>query len=365
MELEKIKKLTTTDDYAFLRNNPHLGDNICLLTLGGSHAYGMSTEGSDVDIRGAALRTKKDILTGKDFEQVINTDTDTTVYSFDKMVKLLCEQNPNMLEILFVKPEHILQSSFAGDLLLENRGPFLTKRLFYACGGYAKEQLRRLDTKTAKNLSTREQKVHILNSVTNATEDFFSRRFTGDADSESNVRLYVDDFTAENGTVDSDIFMDVNLKHFPLHAYIDMLNTQHAVIRDYNKAGKRAKSAYKRGAINKHAAHLIRLLLLAEKALRTGEFCTFMEEDHDLLMAIRNGEFMTNDPDLFTLNKNGDILSECGQMKPEFFTLVDELEKKMQKAFAITCLPEQVDMDAVNRIIYMVNDSVCCGKENV
>ena len=38
------------EEYIFLKENKHLGNNIILLTLGGSHAYGMDKEDSDIDI---------------------------------------------------------------------------------------------------------------------------------------------------------------------------------------------------------------------------------------------------------------------------------------------------------------------------
>ena len=53
---------TTGPEYDFLRTDPHLVDNICLLTYGGSHAYGTNIEGSDMDIRGIALNSAEEIL---------------------------------------------------------------------------------------------------------------------------------------------------------------------------------------------------------------------------------------------------------------------------------------------------------------
>ena len=71
----------------------YLGENIILLTLGGSHAYGIDKEGSDVDIRGIALNTKPEILLGNDFDDVVDVPTDTTIYSFNKMLQLLSSNN--------------------------------------------------------------------------------------------------------------------------------------------------------------------------------------------------------------------------------------------------------------------------------
>ena len=101
-----IKTIIQESEYDFLRTNENLGNNIILLGLGGSYAYGTNNEDSDIDIRGIATNNKKSILIGNDFEQVVDADTDTTIYSFDKIIKLLCSCNPNTIEILGLRPEH-------------------------------------------------------------------------------------------------------------------------------------------------------------------------------------------------------------------------------------------------------------------
>ena len=62
MDILQIKEKLKSGNYAFLREDKNLGSNIMLLTLGGSHAYGMDKEGSDLDIRGIAINSKEDIL---------------------------------------------------------------------------------------------------------------------------------------------------------------------------------------------------------------------------------------------------------------------------------------------------------------
>ena len=42
MEIEHIKEKLKTYEYDFLRQDKSLGSNMILLTLGGSHAYGIS-----------------------------------------------------------------------------------------------------------------------------------------------------------------------------------------------------------------------------------------------------------------------------------------------------------------------------------
>ena len=67
MNIEQIKAVVADTPYDFLRKDPRLGKNIILLTLGGSHAYGMEKEDSDLDIRGITLNSKQEILLGKQF----------------------------------------------------------------------------------------------------------------------------------------------------------------------------------------------------------------------------------------------------------------------------------------------------------
>lgn len=50
MTIEQIKEKLKSAEYDFLRTNENLGSNIILLTLGGSHAYGMDKEDSDKEL---------------------------------------------------------------------------------------------------------------------------------------------------------------------------------------------------------------------------------------------------------------------------------------------------------------------------
>ena len=60
--IDRIDEKILTPDYDFLRKEP-LGENIILLGLGGSYAYGTNIETSDIDIRGIATHSAGDILT--------------------------------------------------------------------------------------------------------------------------------------------------------------------------------------------------------------------------------------------------------------------------------------------------------------
>ena len=93
-------KILEGTDYSFLRENSHLANKIMLLGLSGSYGYGTNREGSDIDFRGVAMQQPSDILGLTEFEQYVDTGTDTVVYGFNKLVKLMLYCNQNSCEII-------------------------------------------------------------------------------------------------------------------------------------------------------------------------------------------------------------------------------------------------------------------------
>ena len=115
-----FQSIINSPEYDFLRTNEHLGNHVVLLALGGSHAYGTNIEGSDIDFRGIATNGKRDLLGLSAFEQVVDNQTDTTIYSFNKLISLILNCNPNTIEILGCKPEHYFQIDDIGKELIAN-----------------------------------------------------------------------------------------------------------------------------------------------------------------------------------------------------------------------------------------------------
>ena len=299
----QLKEKLKSDNYAFLKEDKNLGSNIILLTLGGSHAYGMDKEGSDLDIRGIAINSKEDILLGTDFGQVVETITDTVIYSFNKIIQLLVSNNPNTIEILGCKPEHYLYLPDIGKELLANRKMFLSKICIHSFGGYAGSQLRRMENKAARYIGQAQNEAYILKSISNA-KYYFKDRFFPYNDSE--INLYIDK-AVQNG-YNSEIFMDINLKHYPLRDWAGMWNEMKAIASSYNKFGKRNEKAASHDKLGKHMAHLIRLYMMCIDILEKEEIITYREDGHGLLMDIRNGKY----------------LDENRQPSSAFYELLDE-----------------------------------------
>lgn len=337
MEIAEIKNELKNARYNFLNINENLGKNIVLLGLGGSHAYGTNNENSDVDIRGVATNSKRNILTGNDFEQVVDTDTDTTVYSFDKIVKLLCSCNPNVIELLGLRPEHYLYVSPIGQMLLDNKTLFLSQVAAHSFGGYANAQLRRLENKAARIVSQSQQEQHILKSIEHASVDFKSKFFEMPDDA---IKLYID--VSQDELYDTEIFFDANLHHYPLRDFKGMFNCMGEIIKSYSKIGKRNEKAIEHNKLGKHMCHLVRLYLMCFDILENGEIHTYRDKDHDLLMSIRNGEYLDGNR----------------QPIPKFYEMVDELEKRLDYDKNNTSLPETVDMEKVKDLVESVNEMV-------
>ena len=340
MTIEEIREEFTSDRYGFLRTDRHLKDRVILVGLGGSHAYGTDVETSDLDIRGCALNSKEEILTNRNFEQYVSSETDTTIYSFNKLISLLSNCNPNVIELLGLKPEHYLVMTDTGKELLDNRKLFLSKKAVHSFGGYANAQLRRLDNKAMRLVDQERQEAHILHSIESAESTFPEKYFRYDSDS---IRLYTD--RSEREDYETEIFMDVNLKHYPLRDYKCMWSEMQNIVKDYSKIGKRNQKAMEHGKLGKHMMHLVRLYLMCLDILEKGEIVTYREKEHDLLMDIRNGKYLDGN----------------NQPVPEFFEMVDEFEKKMEYAKENTDLPDVPDYRRIEDFMVSVNERVIRG----
>ena len=341
MTLQEIKQTLNTTEYLFLKENEHLGKNIILLGLGGSHAYGTNNKDSDLDVRGIALNSKMDILTNQNFKQFVNEATDTTIYSFNKIITLLSDCNPNTIEMLGLKPEHYLYLSPIGQELLDNKRLFLSKRAINSFGGYANQQLRCLCNKSNRVVSQSEQEQHILNTINNAMYEVK----TAYADfTDEEIKLYIDKAVQED--YDTEIFMDVNLKHYPLRDYKSVWSEMKSIVKSYSKIGIRNSKAIEHNKLGKHMMHLIRLYMMGLDILEKEEIITYREKEHDLLMDIRNGKYLDS-------NK---------QPTSEFYSLLNEYEKRLEYAKNNTSLPDVPNYKAINEFVASVNERVVKGE---
>ncbi|MCM1991543.1 DNA polymerase beta superfamily protein [Oceanirhabdus seepicola] len=331
----KFIDILHTTDYDFLKTNPVLNANIIYLTLSGSHAYGTNNEYSDIDIRGIFLNTKKELLTmecsDKPFE---HRESDTVIYPLKQIIKLLSNCNPNCIELLGTKDQHVLLCSPEGKLIRDNAHIFLSKYAINTFGGYATAQLRRLQNALARdNYPKSEKERHILGSIQNQMVTFKDRY----KEIDNNINLYIPHVNdGDLNKKDKEILIDINVKGYPLRDLKGMYSEMNNVIRDYDKLNHR-NSKKDDLHLNKHALHLVRLLIMGTEILQGKGIHTHREQDHSLLMDLRNGTYV--------LERNG------VKDYSEVFNIVDKYEKEFNYAKKECALPDKPDYDAINDLV--------------
>ena len=344
MTIEEMKNLfKTAKEYAFLREDPHLGKHIGLLNLGGSIAYGTNLPGKgDIDLRGFYFESKSEVIgLTPNSEQVVETNTDTTLYSFNKFVELLLSNNPNTIEFLGCKPEHYFFVSEPARLMIENHKIFLSKRCIRAFGGYANQQLNRLENAIARDRLTEEKKEeHILRSMENAMQAF-SDRYTELP--EGSLKLVIGESPRSNR--DTEILIDVDLKRYPVRELNSMLNEFTNITRLYDKVNHRNHKKDEEH-LDKHAMHLLRLYLMAFDLMEKQEIVTYREKDRDFLLEVRQGKFRNPD----------------GTYNDAFFDLRKEMNDRFEYDMEHTELPDKPNMDAVNELVMAVNEQIVKGE---
>ena len=138
----------------------------------GSIAYGVATDASDMDIYGFAIPPRDWLFphlrgeiagfddAGPQFEQIQQhhmldksaqggkgREYDLTIYSIVKYFRLLMDNNPNIIDSLFVPRTCVLYSTAVGELVRESRHAFLHKGCWSKFKGYAYAQVHKMRTK--------------------------------------------------------------------------------------------------------------------------------------------------------------------------------------------------------------------------
>lgn len=149
-----------------------LADAIQYEVIMGSVAYGVSNDSSDMDIYAFAIPPKEMMfphlrgeIPGFDacsvqFEQyqqhhIHDNDAlgskgrvyDITVYAIAKYFRLLADNNPNIIDSLYVPDNCVLYASPIGEMLRERRQLFLHKGCWAKFKGYAYGQMHKIRTK--------------------------------------------------------------------------------------------------------------------------------------------------------------------------------------------------------------------------
>ena len=343
---ERFEIELATGKYEFLQTNPRLGRNLMFLVAGGSYAYGTQREGvdsetgeflSDLDCRGCSLQLPSDLIGRTNFENYVDNQTDTTIYGFNKFIQLVQDGNPNVLEILGVRPEDRFYVSPVGQEVFDIVDMFLSKHIAVKVNGFATSQLRRIQSATARSGDSKTQGEYMLDACNRAIQQFNERYPTLIEDSD--MVLSLANVNGEYKIVCTGNFWEVPLAEMK-GAYDDLMH----IFKSFHKlTGDNSKPTDEK--LNKHAYHLVRLLTMGKEILEEGVIRTYREKEHDILMEMRDGKYMVD-----------------GKFAKEFYDYIDHLEAEFELARQRSELPNRPDGKRIDQFVESVNRRVVNGE---
>jgi len=281
-----------------VKNYPSfLHNSVQYEVLMGSVAYGVSSDLSDRDIYGFCIPPKEVIfphLRGEiagfgrqkqGFEQFLQHHVqdlskdlvyDITIYNIVKYFMLCMENNPNMIDSLFVPQSCILHSTAVANYLRERRKEFLHKGSWFKFKGYSFSQVHKMTNKTLKVLVERCESFGI------DPEELEVESVMVELIRRGNIELQV----------------SKNSEAFRKPTKVEKLDTKdlnelYTIMRECSKEGgklgKRLKTIKEFGYDVKFAYHVVRLLNEIEQILIEGDL--EIDRSREQLKAIRRGEW--------------------------------------------------------------------------
>jgi hypothetical protein len=286
-----------------------------LLAYRGSIAHNMYVPSSDpksiddVDLIGVVLGEPRHYLglhewANRGTKEVKEGQYDCVFYEIRKLFSLLLQGNPNVMSLLWLRPQDYLTTTDAARLLVQNRGLFAGRHVYEAFAGYARQQLTKMETRDPAEL-------RLYLALT------YEAKFRGIHPNHKGERL---DFPQGYDLASGDA------RSARAHGDAALL----ASLRTYMKKGenlgylgdKRKNLILEHGYDAKNAAHCIRLLRMASEYLRTGELTVFRPDAEELL-EIKRGKW-----DLSRVKSHA-----------------DELFSRMSEALKISPLPDGPDAE--------------------
>jgi predicted nucleotidyltransferase len=132
--------------------------NTILLGYRGSIAHGMylnpddPNSVDDKDIMGVCFAPMSVYFGLDNFEQreCKLREWDSVVYELKKFVRLLAGSNPNVLSLLWLEKQHYIYMDEYGGELIDQRGLFVSKKIYHSFTGYAYAQLKKMEHATTE-----------------------------------------------------------------------------------------------------------------------------------------------------------------------------------------------------------------------
>lgn len=298
-------------------------------TISGSRLYGTYDETSDYDYRGVCIPPERYWFGfNSRFEQYTPKNEDVCIYGLSKFVSLAAQNNPNVIELLWVPEEYWSVGTQHWRKLVEHRDLFLSKKCYHSFRGYAHSQLRRLRNhrewvlKGELKKPTREEfglsaEVDIPTELISSANELINLRLQQFDIEQELSKLPKEDATGIRMSVWE--FLETTLAmsrteiddavwgtQGQLLGYDDNLMEILRKERAYQRARKeyqswlhwkgernpRRKAVEERhGYDTKHAVHLVRLLLMCKEILTEHTMNVVRPDAETVLLPIKRGEW--------------------------------------------------------------------------
>jgi len=136
----------------------------------GSRAYGTTNAASDEDIRGIFAQPAAAFLDlERPPDQVADERGNTVFYSLRRVVELLAQANPNILELLFMPGDCVRRTSVEMQSLIDQRQLFISRQCADTHAGYAMSQIKKargqnkwINNPRPEGAPTKEEFCHIV-----------------------------------------------------------------------------------------------------------------------------------------------------------------------------------------------------------
>lgn len=366
--------------------------------IAGSWAYGTQTPSSDQDLRGFYITPKDDYISLFEVQEQVNDEkNDIVYYDLKRAFDLLKTANPNMAELLWIPEDCVKYKHPIMDILLENKKLFISKKAYFTHASYSLAQIKKargankkVHNPMQKEMPRKEDFCWFISGV-NETFDRDNCDYWFFNNIRKLVRLLTNqndpkDFPfrpkpLKNTNIDLSEYHVTSLEHTPnvfrLYHYgkeakgvfrgdqylaCESIPKEDEISRfkgiliynhpEFERAVKDWHSYWdfmknrnperwidqEKGLLSydqKNMMHCVRLLMSSENILVNGEPLVRIDgENRDHLMKIRRGEF-----------KYEEIMKD-----------VEEREVRLKKLFDISTIPEDVDMDKLNKLYKKLMD---------
>jgi len=270
---------------AYRGNLPWIADHTVIFGRAGSHSYGLNTPESDEDFKGVAVPPREYFLGFVNkFEQAEvkktkDSDIEFVIYDIRKFFNLCTDNNPNIMELLWLDSSDYLKVTPLGERIINAREAFLSKRARYSFAGYAFGQLKRIKSHRAWLLNPPNKEPQ--------REDYGLPK--------DRALITRDQAGAMNELLDKGSLKEAELSPNFLHSLAQekayhQAKTHWDQYQEWKKTRNPKRSALeeKFGYDTKHASHLIRLLRMCREIL-VDHRVLVKRPDREEILAVKNG----------------------------------------------------------------------------